>query len=251
LKREAIRGKNLHVVAPSRWLTEAAQRSAVFASARSFRTIPYGLDISSFAPQARSVARNEFQLPENAFVLGFGADSLTNRRKGWPELLAALKQVRASQPPVAFVFGGGALPAENELGMRIVSAGYVRDPLRLANLYSAMNVFVLPSLEDNLPQTGLEAMACGTPVIAFDAGGIPDFVVPEQTGLLARSRDVADLARQIQRVVDHPADLIHMGQHARQLVVERFNGQLEANRYVALYRELVAELRHGQQPAAA
>jgi glycosyltransferase involved in cell wall biosynthesis len=250
LKQTAVRNKNLHVVAPSQWLTEQARKSSVFSTARSFQTIPYGLDTSSLTPHCRTEARQNFQLPANSFVLGFGADSLSNRRKGFAELFNALQQVRAEQPIIAVVFGAGELPALDLPSVKVVPVGFVRSPEQLARLYSAMNVFVLPSLEDNLPQTGLEAMACGTPVIAFDAGGIPDFVLPNRTGLLAKTGDAADLARQIQSAIDHPETLERWGRQGRQLMLERFNCRSEAKAYAELYyRVLEQQNKHFTEAA--
>jgi glycosyltransferase involved in cell wall biosynthesis len=238
-KRAAVRDKNLHVVAPSRWLIEAAKKSAVLGEARSYHTIPYGLDIDALSPRDPAAARRQLGLSEHAFVLGFGAASLTNRRKGFQELRAALTQLRGDNI-VALVFGGGELPPESDSRLKTVSVGYVQGADRLANLYSAMSAFALPSLEDNLPQTGLEAMACGTPVVAFHAGGIPDFVIPGQTGLLARTGDAGELARQIQWLIDHRNQLAPLKAQARQIVVERFNSDVEVQNYIELYQEVVA-----------
>ena len=251
LKRDALQGKNLHVVAPSHWLLDAARRSAIFREARSFHWIPYGLQTEHFFPQDKIASREQFQVPRAAVVVGFGADLVTNRRKGWREMLAALSQLRGDRPIVALVFGGGELPKSTNRNLTIIPVGYVNDKNRLAQLYSAMDFFVLPSLEDNLPQTGLEAIACGTPVVAFNAGGIPDFVLHEQTGLLAKIGDPADLARQMQRLINHPEQLVSMGTRARQLIVEKFSSNLEANAYIQLYQELIAQRAHNLPKRAA
>lgn len=240
MKREAVAGKNLHIAAPSRWLLDAARRSEILSSARSFQHIPYGLDTRTLAPQDRSVSRRLFRLPDDAFVLGFGADSLVNRRKGLLELLAALERVRSTAPLVVLVFGGGELPSPLRGGLRMESVGYIREPEKLAHVFSAMDLFALPSLEDNLPQAGLESLACGTPVVAFAAGGIPEFVVPGETGLLAKSGDVDGLASRIQWCLDHPTNLLPMRGSARRLAEVRFQDWGEASRYTQLYRDLLA-----------
>lgn len=251
LKRAAIQGKNLHVVAPSTWLLDAARRSAIFSEARTFHCIPYGLQTELFVPQDKRASREQFQVPREAVVIGFGADLVTNRRKGWREMLAALSQLRADRPTIALVFGGGDLPKCTNRNLTVLPVGFVNDRNRLAQLYSAMDFFVLPSLEDNLPQTGLEAMACGTPVVAFKAGGIPDFVLHEQTGLLAKIGDPADLARQMQRLIGHPEYLVTMGTQARKLIAEKFSSSVEAAAYSRLYQELVSQREHTLKKRAA
>jgi glycosyltransferase involved in cell wall biosynthesis len=250
LKFKALRNKNLHVVAPSRWLIEAARLSPILNSARSFHLIPYGLDTEFFFPRDSETARRQFNVPLDATVLGFGADSVANRRKGWRELVEALNQLRYTRPTVALVFGKGELPSNANRNLTIISVGFIHEPSQLANLYSAMDALVMPSLEDNLPQTGLEAMACGTPVIAFDAGGIPDFVLPEQTGLLAKTGDSAALSRQIQRLLDDPERADAMGIRARKLILEQFSSGLESARYLELYRKLLTTRQNPSREAA-
>jgi glycosyltransferase involved in cell wall biosynthesis len=93
-------------------------------------------------------------------------------------------------------------------------------------------------------------MACGTPVIAFDAGGIPDFVLPEQTGLLAKTGDSAALSRQIQRLLDDPERADAMGIRARKLILEQFSSGLESARYLELYRKLLTTRQNPSREAA-
>ena len=248
-KFDALHSKNLHVVAPSRWLIEAARRSSILGAARSFHLIPYGLDTDTFSPREKEKARHQFNIPREEFVLGFGADAVTNRRKGLAELIAALNQLRLDRPAVALVFGKGEIPEIKIANLAMIRVGFVSEPNQLANLYSAMDALVLPSLEDNLPQTGLEAMACGTPVVGFAAGGIPDFVWPEQTGLLAKTGDMADLASQIQRLLDEPAFIPAMGARARKLTLERFTSVQESARYTKLYGELFTARKSARNAA--
>jgi glycosyltransferase involved in cell wall biosynthesis len=109
-----------------------------------------------------------------------------------------------------------------------------------------MDFFVMPSLEDNLPQTGIEAMACGLPVVAFDTGGIPDYVQPLETGLLARVGDASALSEQINWLADRPADRVRMGRNARSFVAREFAAHVQANRYIELYESLI-DHRHEER----
>ncbi|HEX5106436.1 MAG TPA: glycosyltransferase, partial [Pirellulaceae bacterium] len=248
IKREALAGRRLHVVAPSVWLADQARQSHLLGNAASIRVIPYGLDTVQFSPTEKALARQQLGLPQDRFVIGFGATSLTQHRKGMTPLLAALAQLERKSDIVCVAFGGGGLPWSGELP-EIHSVGFLRDPGKLALVYSAADVFALPSLEDNLPQTGLEALACGTPVVGFATGGIPDFVHPGETGLLARRGDAGDLAAQIQRLRDRADERVAMGSRGRRLVLERFSSEREASQYIALYGELRAE--RAARPTAA
>ncbi len=239
-KSLAFRDKNLHIVADSYWLQSQAQRSSLFSHARSFRTIHYGLKVETLAPQSQSAARREFGIPEDRIVIGFGAASVHDRRKGLRELLQALSQLRTQSKVVALVFGGGSLSAEDGDVQEFINVGYVEDLNRQARVFSAMDLFVMPSLEEAFGLTGLEAMACGVPVVAFAAGGITDYVRPEETGLLAKVGDAAELARQMQWMIDHPDERRGMGARARQMVVGEFTFARQAQKYLDLYDSLLS-----------
>jgi glycosyltransferase involved in cell wall biosynthesis len=101
-------------------------------------------------------------------------------------------------------------------------------------------VFVLPSLEDNLPLTGLEAMACGTPIVAFDAGGIPDYVRPGVSGLVAKTGDSNDLAEKIRQLLTNHHAVTKLGHSARTMIETEYAGEKEANGYQQLYRNLLS-----------
>ncbi|MCH8148487.1 MAG: glycosyltransferase, partial [Planctomycetes bacterium] len=170
--------------------------------------------------------------------IGFGAESLLHRRKGFHFLLEALKRLRNTHAVLGLTFGNGVVPVDQGLP-EIRSIGFISNPERQATVYSASDIFVMPSLEDNLPQTGVEALACGTPVIAFDTGGIPDYVKPMETGLLARLADTEDLTARISWLADRPEQRTRMGEEGRKLIVREFHHETQAAKYIDLYRRLL------------
>jgi glycosyltransferase involved in cell wall biosynthesis len=223
------------------------------ANARSVQTIHCPLDTQVFRPHDKREARRAWNLAEDDVVVAFGAASLSVRRKGMRELLEALVQLQDKQKIVLVVFGGGrhancdqavidATVAAGREGMpRIRHVGFVDDPRQQSLLYSAADMLVVPSLEDNSPQTGIEALACGTPVVGFATGGIPDYVRPQQTGLLAQVGNATDLARQINWLMHHPQDGRRMGHNGRAVVEREFSQEATARQYVELYRRLLEE----------
>jgi glycosyltransferase involved in cell wall biosynthesis len=108
-------------------------------------------------------------------------------------------------------------------------------------IYSACDAFVLPSTEDNMPLTGLEAMAAGTPIVGFDAGGIPDFTRPGQTGLLAPRGDAGALGGQLRYLYEHRDEAEAMGRRAREVIESEYSDTREAADYIALYAALLGE----------
>lgn len=242
VKQKAFRNLDLHVVTPSRWLERWAQQSRLLAGARSFRTIHNGLDLRRFFPLAKPAARRALGLPAEGVMVAFGAAAVNNPRKGFREFLGALAGLPRSPRVCGLVLGQGSIPnAVKEIALH--GLGFVTDSAQTAQAYAAADLFVLPSHAENMPQMAVEAMACGTPVVAFDVGGIPEIVRPDETGLLARPMDVVDLARQIRRLVEQPEQRLRLGFQARRLVEREFDEQRQTGEYLNLYRTVLSQ--HG------
>jgi len=246
-KRDSTQNKNLHVVAPSHWLTSEAKRSAILGSAKSLQTIHHGIDVALFQPMEKEQARKKLGIDvSNAdgsrrAVIAFGAESLENHRKGFHLLLEALK--RLSIPTVGLAFGGGEIAARAGLS-EIRPQGFIHDAQQQAILYSAADVFIMPSLEEAFGLTVLEAMACGTPVAGFDAGGVADMVRDGQTGRLAQVGDVKDLAAKIEWLIQHGEERQRMGQRAREVVLSDFHEEKQTAKYIELYQRIIADQSH-------
>jgi glycosyltransferase involved in cell wall biosynthesis len=227
-------------VAPSRWIAERARASTLLADA-DVRVIAYGIDTMSFAPQDRRAARAALGLPAGAFLLMTGAaEWKKNPRKGFAQLRAALRVLRGQGAMLEVAVFGGAGGAETELGgFRVHPLGVLAGDAALACAYAAADVFVLPSLEDNLPNTAIEAMAVGVPVVAYAVGGIPDIVDHEQNGLLATVGRPDELARAIWRMIDEPEFRGACARGAREKALRAFSAEKAVTQHRALYRELV------------
>jgi glycosyltransferase involved in cell wall biosynthesis len=237
-KQLAFAGKNLHIVAPSRWIENEARRSELLKDARSIQTIHHGLDTNKFRPADRLAARRKLGLPADAVVIAFGADAIHHRRKGLRHFLDAIAQI----PPTGIVglyFGNGDLPTVERRLPQMRGIGFVQDTQQLAAAYSAADLFVIPSLQETFGLSGLEAMACGTPVVGFAAGGITDYVRPGETGLLAKVGDSQDLAAKIKWMLDHPDERTRMGKQARDMVEFEFNQETQTLLHIELYESLV------------
>ncbi|WP_413432515.1 glycosyltransferase [Crateriforma spongiae] len=238
-KVAALSGVNLHVAAPSRWLIDQAKSSLVFQSARSFHHIPYGIDVSAYYPVEQETARRELGVPENAFLICFGAQSTENRRKGGQELVAALRKLHQQVEVQVMVFGDGSLMDAEGLPPAI-KLGTIQGDEKKRLVYSAADVFALPSLDDNLPLTGMESMACGTPVVGFNAGGIPDYVRPGQSGLIAETGDANSLADCLLQLVRTPRLATSLRTTTRLMMQREYRDDVEANAYQNLYTKINA-----------
>jgi len=229
----------MQLVAPSRWLAECVQRSALMRD-WPVTVIPYPIDIARWQPVERSAARALLGLPPDVPLVLFGAAGGTrDPRKGFDLLERAMPLVRETMHGVELVvYGQGQPRTAAQRPERIHYTGTLRDDLTLRLLYSAADVFVLPSRQDNLPNTGIEAMACGTPVVAFRTGGLGDIVDHQRTGYLAEAFDPADLACGIRWVMADAARHRALREAARAAAVSRFAAPVIARQYLDLYAGL-------------
>jgi glycosyltransferase involved in cell wall biosynthesis len=222
------------LVTPSRWLARIASQSALLHD-WPVTVIPNALDTEVFAP--RSGARQRLGLPEGCpIVLLALASDTTDARKGTDLLLAAMSRLATERPDVELVVvGHAAPPAGWPTKIRTRWLGRISDDSRLADTYRSADVAVVPSRQDNLPQTGTEAAACGTAVVAFDIGGMPDIVEHERSGYLARPFDTDDLAHGIGWVLGEPDRAAALGRAARAHAEQRWAQDVVADEYAQLF----------------
>jgi glycosyltransferase involved in cell wall biosynthesis len=253
-KRRHWATADLWLVPISTWLADCARSSSLLRTAP-IEVIPNGLDLGRFQPVDRRHARDVCGLPADRPIIVYGAVRATrDPRKGFHELLAALAKFReapAHRDAVLVVFGDfkpGELP---DLGIESRYMGYVDDDQRLVRLYASADVAVMPSLQEAFGKTIIEAMACGTPVVAFDSGGPRDIISHRVDGYLATPFDTADLARGIGWCLAERRAGRPLGAHARAKVEAKFDIAVVAARYHALYQTAVATCRPRALPAAA
>ena len=230
-KRKIYQGARLFPVGCSTWLADIAAESTVFQGIET-RALPNPIDTEAYKPMDKAAARKNLGLsPDGTYIL-FGAASPGIKRKGFTYLTEALKQIEDRCQ--LLVYGTDAMP--EAAGLHIKALGTL-DSEGLRNAYGAADVFVVPSLEDNLPNTVMEAMACGVPVAAFDAGGISDMIEHTRTGYLAEIRSGEDLARGIHWCLAHKEEL---GASTRQKVEENYAYIAAARNYIRLYEEVLS-----------
>ena len=246
VKKRALAGKNLTIVAPNDWMLRHARNSAMFAPGTDFRKIKYGLDLDVYRPLDKAVARRQLGLDPNTFIVGFGAEDINHHRKGVSYLIESLSLMDKSLDMQCLIFGGGELSsAESSQLPEVNSLGFIESPAKKALAYSAMDCFVLPSLEDNSPQTCIEAMACGTPVTGFATGGISELVRDNQNGILSKVCDTRHLAATLEHLVNHPELVRHMSVSARKYAMANHSSHQQAYKYLQLYQEVLGVQQSG------
>lgn len=232
-----IKPDQIHIATPSSWLADEVKRSPVL-SRFPVSVIPYGVDLEDFAPRNQQSARDVFGIPQKAKVVLFVADGLPLYRKGLGTLGEALDRVAHRVPNLFLICIGHNNPPP---GFRVpwIHLGFVNNDRLLSNIYSAADVFVIPSLQDNLPNTVMESMACGTPVVGFEVGGIPDMVQHGKTGLLARPHDARALEHAIVELLKNSERRSLLSANCRRVAVHRYSLARQAIRYYQLYKQLL------------
>ncbi len=241
-KAKAWKNTNLTIVALSSWLGKCARDSSLFKDLR-IELIPNSLDTQQYRPINRQVARDILNLPQDKQLVFFGSLKATsNERKGFHLLQPALQDLSKSEwkDRLELVIFGSSQP-ENppEFGFKTHYLGTFNDDLSLALVYSAANVFVLPSVQDNLPNTIMEAIACGTPCVAFKIGGIPDLIEHEKNGYLAQPYKTEDLAQGIAWVLENEERHQKLSFRAREKVEQEFTMEIQSRRYLSLFAEIL------------
>jgi len=230
----------VNVVTPSRWLANCAKNSVLMRD-WPISVIPNTIDTDAWKPINKVYARELLHLPPDVPLVLFGAmDGTRDPRKGFDLLQAALNHLRGSLPGLELlVFGQRAHEADVDIGFPVHYAGHLHDDVSLRLLYSAADALLIPSRQDNLPNTGVEALSCGTPVVAFNACGLPDIVSHQQTGYLAKAFDPVDLAKGIRWVLEDKVRLNKLMTQARQHAVDRFANKVVVKQYLEIYQKAV------------
>ncbi len=241
-KAEHWRSLPLTIITPSRWLADCVTASALFRHVQP-AVIPNGLDLTRYQPVDRVWAREYLGLPPDKKVILAGAlNFLSDGRKGFAPLQEALQFLAREgwgEKAQLVLFGGSRPDRPPDMGLAAKYLGMLRDDISLALLYAAADVFVASSLQENLPNTIMEALACGTPVAAFHVGGISDLVDHRVQGYLTQAGDSADLARGISWVLADEKRHAELSRAARQKVEKNFALAHIARRHVDLYQNLV------------
>jgi glycosyltransferase involved in cell wall biosynthesis len=239
-KAKAWKNLNLTVVTPSSWLAKCASSSSFFKDRR-VEVIPTAVDTKKYQPTEQQIARKLLNLPQYKQLILFGAWG-NSHRKGFHLLQPALQNLSKSgcQDNTEVITFGFSQPSEQlDLGFKSHYLGKLNDAQSLALAYSAADVFVAPSMQDNLPNTVLEAIACGTPCVAFKVGGMPDVIEHQQNGYLAQPYSIEDLAQGIAWILKDRDRLQKLSYSAREKAEREFTLEQYARKYKSLFNEIL------------
>lgn len=242
-KKEVIySNRNLHFTAPSRWTKKVAQASKLLKSFP-IHHITHPLDVEIFKPLTKENLYTKYRLDSDKKYILFGAMNINHERKGFRYLKNALEILSQKFPEKIsnwelLVFGKADQEMLQGLPFQAHYLGTISSSEVLSEIYNISSLFVMPTLQEVLGFTVLEALACGTPVVGFDTGGIPDMVKHQKNGYLAEYKSATDLAKGIAWVLNHPS-YQELSAHARKIVLQNHSEEKIAQEYLYLYKSLI------------
>jgi glycosyltransferase involved in cell wall biosynthesis len=241
-KSQAWRNKDLSIVTPSAWLAKCAQSEGALFENRPVRTIANPIKVDRFSPGDRAVARRRFGLPQDAPLILFGGHrAIENPVKGFPLLRAALRKLESVPPkarPHLVVFGSDERARQAvAIDVQTHFLGYLSGDADLIAAYRAADIFVLPSQQDNLPNTVAEALACGTPCVAVAVGGVPDMIRHGRNGFLVTPGDAEGMAQAIENCLAAARAGPAFREAAREAALAQFDSRKIGKAYMDVFRE--------------
>lgn len=233
--------QKLYIQCDSYWLCRLASESHRFKNARSIETIHYSLDFENYYPVSKDIAKRALNIERNKTTILFGADNIDNKRKGFDILLQALRILRDKEF-VLCAFGSGNISILQDITMHdVINYGKISNTSLHRLIYSAADIFVMPSRQEAFGQTALESLACGTPVIGFDTGGIPDIIIDGENGILVKPLNSVRLAMEIDSLVSNRDKLNYLTGNARKTVINKFARINQVKEFTRIYTKILSE----------
>lgn len=243
-KQKLYKNSPISFVTCSQWLEKQAQKSALLNGQRVI-SIPNPINTNLFKPHDKKEARNKYMLPQEGKLILFGSVKTTDKRKGIDYLIESCNILATKYPELketlgVVVFGNQSMQLEQMLPFRVYPLNFVSNEHELVDIYNAVDLFVTPSLEENLPNTIMEAMACGIPCVGFNVGGIPEMIDHLHNGYVAQYKSATDFANGIHWALTE-SDYEVLSEQACRKAVANYSESIIAKRYIDLYNKVTGK----------
>jgi glycosyltransferase involved in cell wall biosynthesis len=235
-KQYITQNKNLTIVCCSNWLAQKARQSSLLQGNR-IVAIPNAIDTQHYTPRNQELIRDKYSIPEYAKVLLFGAANIDDKRKGFKYILQLIDSLLTNDPDNEYqliLFGKASPETLAQIRLKYLHFPYAGQDI-LPEIYSAADVMLLPSLQDNLPNTVMESLSCGTPVIAFNTGGVPEMLVEGKTGYIVPDRNAEIMAQKVTEIF-RDGHMREMRPSCRAFAVEHYSPEVVAAQYLQIYK---------------
>lgn len=243
-KKKEWKNLNINIVAPSLWMFNRSKESKVFKEKPHYN-IKNGIDLNVFKPINKNIARDKIGIcNDNKVKILFGSvNSDSDPNKGFYIIQKLIKKLSLkSDRYELIIFGAKYNPDLNDYGIKISQMGIINDQKQLNLIYSSADIFLCPSISENLPNTILEAMSSGTPTIAFDIGGICDIITHKKNGYLCKAYDCQDLYEGIEWIINNDYESIRA--EGIRSIKNNFNIECITHEYIELYRDVLLKSKN-------
>ncbi|WP_338617055.1 glycosyltransferase family 4 protein [Achromobacter sp. E1] len=240
LKRMAYRRSNFEILVASSWMENMVRQSPLMDDVPVHK-VPFGLDLDFFKPGDQAAAKVRLGIEPHRLVLCFR--SVVNDFKGLQYVIEALDRLQTQVPICLLTLNDKGRIEKFKDRFQVVELGWTNDDSVMQDVYSATDLFLMPSLADSFGLMAVEAMACGKPTICFEGTALPEVVFTPEAGLAVPSRDSAALAAAMERLIADPQERLARGARSRQLAEQHYDIRLQAERMVDVYERVI----HGRQ----
>ena len=241
-KMKMFEGSRIHFVSCSQWLGNMAKNSKLIGH-QNITSIPNAINTNLFKPKSKQAIREKYQIPSDKKLLLFGSMKTTDKRKGMDYLVEACQILAKEQPDFCKQLGVVILGMNSEIYQSlfpfpIYAMNYVHAEKDLVDIYNIVDLYVTPSLQDNLPNTIMEAMACGIPCVGFNVGGIPEMIDHLHNGYVADYKSAEDFANGIHWALSE-SEYQSLSEEARRKVTSSYSESTIAKRYIEVYNKII------------
>lgn len=223
----------IQFVACSQWLAELARKSPL-TQGHKIVAVPNPIDTEKYFPKNKAETKQILGLPSDKKIVLFAAAKASDKRKGVDYLIDASKRIQ-NKDVLFLILGANGDEVARQLSGDSLNMGYV-SPEKMPDIYNAADAFVTPSLQENLPNTIMEAMACGTPCVGFNIGGIPEMIDHKKNGYVAEYKNAESLSEGLLWTL-FETDYQKLSANAREKVVSEYAEKVIVNRYLKVYAE--------------
>ena len=243
-KKEIYQSAPVTFVTCSRWLKERAGQSALL-DGHTIVDIPNPISTGLFKPQNSLAARNKMELPTDKKLILFGSVKVTDKRKGIDYFVESCKLLAEMHPELkeelgVVVYGKNSEQLKPLIPFQVYALDYISNEKDLVNIYNAVDLYVTPSLEENLPTTIMEAMACGVPCVGFNVGGIPEMIDHLHNGYVAEYKSAEDLANGIIWTLSE-SEYQSLSEEACRKAVSNYSESIVAKKYIDIYNKITGD----------
>ncbi len=240
-KEKLFANANITFVGCSNWITEMAKESKLIGDKNIF-SIPNAINTNLFRPYDKVQTRKKLNLPTDKKLLLFGSMKITDKRKGIDYLIEACNIIARDYPELSkklgvVVLGGKSEEYSSIFPFPFYSMSYVSNEKDIVNIYNAVDLYVTPSLQDNLPNTIVEAMACGIPCVGFNTGGIPQMIDHLHNGYVAEYKSSKDFANGIIWALTEE-DYETLSEEAHRKAISTYSENIVAHQYIKIYNNI-------------